>query len=80
MQLPLSPRAQQNGLVSDSDFWLRDLRLGAYHDLVRQIHDPAFRAEHLARRFPRRRHLVYLADRGEGGISAVDPRARLSVP
>lgn len=63
MQLPLSPRAQQHGLVSDRDFWLRDLRLGAYHDLVRQIHDPAFRVDHLARRFPRRRHLVYLADR-----------------
>jgi hypothetical protein len=63
MQLPLSPCARDHAIVADPTFWLRDLRLGRYAELAATIANPAYRADRLAKAFPLRRHLVYLADR-----------------
>jgi hypothetical protein len=48
-------------LIADPTFWLLDLRLGRYHELVRNIHDRGYRSEQVARWFRTRRVLVAAA-------------------
>jgi hypothetical protein len=48
--------------VHDPGFWLRDLRLGRYTELVRHLDDDAYRAARIASLLPRRRALACVAD------------------
>lgn len=47
--------------LDDPLFWLRDLRLGRYAELVRRVHDDAYRAERIDSLLPTARALRFVA-------------------
>ena len=73
------PRPGDRGPIDNPDFWLQDLRLGRYAELLRNIDDPAYRAERVASWFRNKRILTYVAERlglpTDGSVN--DLRARL---
>lgn len=72
--LPATP-----SLVDSRQFWLQDLRLGRYAELLRHIDDPAYRTERVRVWFKSRRVLLHIAERlgaSQSGTIA-DLQARL---
>ncbi len=58
----LSP-PPDSALTDDPRFWLQDLRLGRYVELMRHIDDPDYRRERVATWFSHRRVLLHVAER-----------------
>ena len=60
----LLPPANESRLphTDDPDFWLRDLRLGRYAELARNLADDGYRAARIAALLPTRRALACVAD------------------
>ena len=79
MHLFPDPRPEDRGPIDDPTFWLQDLRLGRYAELVQHIDDPVYRAERVATWFRTKRILTYVANRldlpTEGSVTEL--RARL---
>lgn len=57
------PRVGEHGGLHDPDFWLRDLRLGRYHEIRRNIGDSGYRLHRVTTCFRTKRVLRYLASR-----------------
>ncbi len=57
------PRREERGPIDNTGFWLQDLRLGRYAEIVRNIGDPTYRAERVTNWFRTKRILAYVADR-----------------
>ncbi len=59
----LTPPSQRAlTLAHDPDFWLRDLRLGRYAELARNLADDGYRAARIAALLPTKRALVCVAE------------------
>ena len=59
----LSPAPERRlPLTDDPDFWLRDLRLGRYAELSRNLADDGYRAARIAALLPTKRALACVAD------------------
>lgn len=63
MSLTPLPRPEDRGPIDNPDFWLQDLRLGRYAEIVRNIGDPTYRTERVTTWFRTKRILAYVAER-----------------
>lgn len=59
----LTPHPEGRGPIHNPDFWLQDLRLGRYAEILRNIGDPVYRAERITTWFRTKRILAYVAGR-----------------